>query len=144
MTSTETFHCTTCPSECLLTVCVERDVDGVACVTSVHGNRCPRGKRFAEQEVVCPMRILATTVVVEGGDERLVPVRTCFPIPRALHKDAMETIRELRVSAPRAHGGHHCRQPARHGRRPGREYGRRTHIGFRTPAQSHRRFERNP
>ena len=75
MTSTETFHCTTCPSECLLTVCVERDGDGVARVTSVHGNRCPRGKRFAEQEVVCPMRILATTVVVEGGDERLVPVR---------------------------------------------------------------------
>ena len=46
------------------------------------------------------MRILATTVVVDGGDERLVPVRTCSPIPRALHKDAMETIRELRVSAP--------------------------------------------
>lgn len=100
MTSTETFHCTTCPSECLLTVYVERDGDGVARVTSVHGNRCPRGKRFAEQEVVFPMRILATTVVVEGGDERLVPVRTCSPIPRALHKDAMETIRELRVSAP--------------------------------------------
>ena len=94
MTSTETFHCTTCPSECLLTVCVERDGDGVARVT------CPRGKRFAEQEVVCPMRILATTVVVDGGDERLVPVRTCSPIPRALHKDAMETIRELRVFAP--------------------------------------------
>ncbi len=100
MASTETFHCTTCPSECLLTVCVERDGDGTSHAASVHGNRCPRGKRFAEQEIICPMRILATTVVVEGGDERLVPVRTRTPIPRGLHERAMETVRELRVSAP--------------------------------------------
>lgn len=100
MTSTETFHCTTCPSECLLTVCVEHDGHGRPRATSVHGNRCPRGKRFAEQEIACPTRILATTVVVEGGDERLVPVRTRTPIPRALHEQAMKTARELCVSAP--------------------------------------------
>ncbi len=100
MTSTETFHCTTCPSECLLTVCVERDGDGVARVPRVPGTRGPRGTRVAAQVVGGPRRRRATPVGVEGGDERLVPVRTCSPIPRALHKDAMETIRELCVSAP--------------------------------------------
>ena len=42
------FNCTTCPSECLLTVEVERDANGaVAEVRSVTGNSCPRGDKFA-------------------------------------------------------------------------------------------------
>lgn len=46
------FNCTTCPSECLLTVEVERDADGyVAAVRSVTGNNCPRGDKFAHQEL---------------------------------------------------------------------------------------------
>ena len=58
------FNCTICPSECLLTVEVERDADGaVAEVRSVTGNRCPRGDKFAHQELTCPMRVLTTTVV---------------------------------------------------------------------------------
>lgn len=37
------FNCTTCPSECLLTVEVERDTDGaVAEVHSVTGNKIGR------------------------------------------------------------------------------------------------------
>ena len=51
------FNCTTCPSECLLTVEVERDADGaVVEVRSVAGNSCPRGDKFAHQELTCPMR----------------------------------------------------------------------------------------
>ncbi len=75
------FNCTTCPSECLLTVDVERDADGaVAEVRSVTGNRCPRGDKFAHQELTCPMRVLTTTVAVSGGDEALLPVRTAEAI----------------------------------------------------------------
>ena len=69
------FHCTTCPSECLLDVVIEKDGD-VTRVLSVHGNRCQRGAAFAEQETTCPMRILATTVPVTGGDQPLLPART--------------------------------------------------------------------
>ena len=55
------FNCTTCPSECLLTVEVERDANGaVAEVRSVTGNNCPRGDKFAHQELTCPMRVLTT------------------------------------------------------------------------------------
>lgn len=95
------FNCTTCPSECLLTVEVERDADGnVAEVRSVAGNSCPRGDKFAHQELTCPMRVLTTTVAVSSGDEALLPVRTAEAIPLALHAQAMALIRGLVVNAP--------------------------------------------
>ena len=52
VTETLQFNCTTCPSECLLTVEVERSADGaVVEVRSVTGNSCPRGDTFAHQEL---------------------------------------------------------------------------------------------
>lgn len=95
------FNCTTCPSECLLTVEVKRGADGaVAEVYSVAGNSCPRGDKFAHQELTCPMRVLTTTVAVSGGDEDLLPVRTAEAIPLALHAQAMNLIRGLVIEAP--------------------------------------------
>mgnify|MGYP004661238283 FL=1 len=95
------FNCTTCPSECLLTVRVERNADGnVAEVRSVTGNSCPRGNKFAHQELTSPMRVLTTTVAVSGGDEALLPVRTAEAIPLELHAKAMDLIRGLVVKAP--------------------------------------------
>lgn len=95
------FNCTTCPSECLLTVEVERDADGaVAEVRSVTGNSCPRGDKFAHQELTCPMRVLTTTVAVSGGDEALLPVRTAEAIPLTLHAQAMNLLRGAVVDAP--------------------------------------------
>lgn len=95
------FNCTTCPSECLLTVGVKRDADGhVAAVRSVTGNSCPRGDKFAHQELTSPMRVLTTTVAVSGGDEALLPVRTAEAIPLALHAQVMALIRGLVVNAP--------------------------------------------
>lgn len=101
VTETLQFNCTTCPSECLLTVEVERDADGtVVEVRSVTGNSCPRGDKFAHQELTCPMRVLTTTVAVSGGDEALLPVRTAEAIPLELHAQAMDLIRDLVVKAP--------------------------------------------
>lgn len=100
-TETLQFNCTTCPSECFLTVEVERDADGaVVEVRSVTGNSCPRGDKFAHQELICPMRVLTTTIAVSGGDEALLPVRTAEAIPLALHAQAMNLIRGLFVNAP--------------------------------------------
>ena len=95
------FNCTTCPSECLLTVEVERDADGaVVEVRSVTGNGCLRGDKFAHQELTGPMRVLTTTVAVSGGDEALLPARAAEAIPLALHAQAMDLIRGLIVDAP--------------------------------------------
>lgn len=101
VTETLQFNCTTCPSECLLTVEVERGADGdVIEVRSVTGNSCPRGDTFAHQELTCPMRVLTTTVAVSGSDEALLPVRTAEAIPLTLHAQAMDLIRGLVVKAP--------------------------------------------
>lgn len=101
VTETLQFNCTTCPSECLLTVEVERDANGaVAAVRFVTGNSCPRGDKFAHQELICPMRVLTTTVAVSGGDEALLPVRTAEAIPLTLHAQAMDLIRGVVVDAP--------------------------------------------
>lgn len=101
VTETLQFNCTTCPSECLLTVEVERDANGaVVKVRSVTGNNCPRGDTFAHQELACPMRALTTTVAVSCGDEALLPVRTAEAIPLALHAQAMDLIRGVVVEAP--------------------------------------------
>ena len=101
VTETLQFNCTTCPSECLLTVEVERGADGaVVEVRFVTGNSCPRGDKFAHQELTCPMRVLTTTVAVSGGDEALLPVCTAEAIPLALHAQAMDLIRGLAVDAP--------------------------------------------
>ena len=94
VTETLQFNCTTCPSECLLTVEVERDANGaVVEVRSVTGNNCTRGDKFAHQELTCPMRVLTTTVA-------LLPVRTAEAIPLALHAQAMDLIRGVVVEAP--------------------------------------------
>ena len=101
VTETLQFNCTTCPSECLLTVEVERDANGaVVKVRSATGNNCPRGDTFAHQELTCPMRVLTTTVAVSGGDETLLPVRTAEAVPLELHAQVVNLIRGLVVNAP--------------------------------------------
>ena len=101
VTETLQFNCTTCPSECLLTVEVDRDSnDALMGVRSVTGNSCPRGDTFAHQELTCPMRVLTTTVAVSGSDEALLPVRTAEAIPLELHAQAIDLIRGVVVDAP--------------------------------------------
>mgnify|MGYP000656441917 FL=1 len=97
--TTRHFHCTTCPQN-VLTIDTSIDENGVEHVLSVQGNRCARGRKFAEQEIIRPMRILATTIVVREGDEKLLPVRTARPIPRDLHLRAMRDIRHASITAP--------------------------------------------
>ena len=110
-TETLQFNCTTCPSECLLTVEVEHDAKGaVVEVRSVTGNNCPRGDKFAHQELTCPMRVLTTTVAVSGGDEALLPVRTVEAIPLELHPSHEPHPRPSR-QRPHPHGRRRAREP---------------------------------
>ena len=52
-------------------------------VASVVGNRCPRGKAYAETEMVCPQRVVTSTVRKANGV--MVPVKT----DKAVRKDAI-------------------------------------------------------
>ncbi|MCI1956709.1 MAG: DUF1667 domain-containing protein [Oscillospiraceae bacterium] len=95
--STKEMICTVCPNSCHLTV--EIKDDGTA--GTVKGNRCNRGSAFARQEILCPQRVLTSTVIAHTGKgDRLLPVRSADAFALNLHAKAMELLRHTGVSAP--------------------------------------------
>ena len=54
---TKELTCIECPMGCHIEVDLEYDNKVVA----VRGNSCPRGKAYAETEVVCPMRVVTSS-----------------------------------------------------------------------------------
>ena len=90
---TRNLTCIGCPMGCSLTVEVE---NGVA--VSVTGNTCGIGKRYAEQEVSAPTRMVTTTVISSKG--RPVPVKTQSPVPKEKIFDVVDEIKKSVVSYP--------------------------------------------
>ncbi|MDD7201818.1 MAG: DUF1667 domain-containing protein [Sphaerochaetaceae bacterium] len=88
----KTFTCIRCPNGCEVTI------DTRSSGTS--GNCCPKGAEYAREELLGPMRTIASSILVEGGDQPLVSVRLSKPIPKAQIFPVMEQIRKARVQAP--------------------------------------------
>ena len=83
--------CIGCPMGCRLTA----EVAGQT-VTAVEGNHCKRGRDYAAQEAVCPMRVLTGTMKA-AGCTRPFAVRSSAPIPKA---KLLECAAALRRSHP--------------------------------------------
>ncbi|MEW6515748.1 MAG: DUF1667 domain-containing protein [candidate division FCPU426 bacterium] len=64
------------------------------------GNKCPKGLDYGKQEIENPLRTLATTVLAQNLEIKMVPVRTSLPIPRAKLAEAMEAVKRLRLNCP--------------------------------------------
>lgn len=90
--------CTVCPSGCRLTVWEE---DGEV---RVRGNGCRRGAEHGVAEYANPMRMLTTTVVIEGGTQFRLPVISSGEIPKAKLMDCLKTLYAIRARAPVACG----------------------------------------
>lgn len=95
MAEEKIFHCIMCPMGCTLNVEVE---DGA--VLSVTGNQCPRGAKYAKDEITAPMRMLTATVRVAGGILPLLPVVSAAPLPKGRILDCARALRDVRVTAP--------------------------------------------
>lgn len=89
------FTCVTCPVGCEVDVEVQ---DGR--ILSMKGNRCDKVKEFVLQELKEPMRVLTTTVRIEGAEYAMLPVRTDKPIPKRLFKQAVEELAGIDLRAP--------------------------------------------
>ncbi len=89
--------CIVCPIGCQLSVTLENGV-----VTEVTGNTCPRGKQYATDECVSPVRTITTTA--RTTDDSVIPVKTDRPIPKEMMFACMEKINHATVSLP-AHIG---------------------------------------
>ena len=87
--------CTICPRGC--TVTVEGTVSEV---TSVTGYSCKRGMEFATAEFTAPVRILTTTVKIDGHENDLLPVRSNKPLPKEKVLECMEVIKKASVKLP--------------------------------------------
>ncbi|HOO26101.1 MAG TPA: DUF1667 domain-containing protein [Clostridiales bacterium] len=88
--------CVSCPIGCSLKVEIAQD----GSVANVEGNQCNRGHTYAVDEITRPMRMLTTTVAVEGGKCPLVPVRSAGPIPKDLLLQSMKVVNSTKVKAP--------------------------------------------
>ena len=92
---TKQLNCINCPLGCLLTVTLE---DGK--ITKVTGNTCPRGEKYAHQELTDPQRMLISTVRIEGGELPLLPVvsKTTLQQPCAASKSKPRSIQATSLS----------------------------------------------
>ncbi len=87
--------CIECPKGCLLSIDIEN-----CRVVKVSSNECPEGETYAIQEIENPMRILTSTVLAEGLELKMVPVRTDNPIPKSRLAEAMEEVKKIRLKSP--------------------------------------------
>ena len=76
--------CIECPLGCEIEV-----VKGENCM-KVTGNGCLRGKSYAEAEVVCPKRVVTSTVRAENGE--MIPVKTDKPVRKDCIFEVMKII----------------------------------------------------
>ena len=85
--------CIECPMGCALTVEMENGK-----VVKVEGNNCARGKMYAENEVICPMRVVTSTVQTDKG----IPcsVKTDKPVKKAEMFNVMKKINSVVAKLP--------------------------------------------
>ena len=89
--------CIECPIGCEVTVKLEGDK-----VVEVKGNSCPRGKVYAESEVVCPKRVVTSTVRGDNGE--MIPVKTDRPIRKDAVFEVMAKLNGMICKTPVALG----------------------------------------
>ena len=85
--------CVECPMGCRVTVLLDGDK-----VLGVEGNTCARGKMYAENEVICPMRVVTSTVKTEKGVP--VSIKTDKPVKKANMFDVIKKINSVTVKTP--------------------------------------------
>lgn len=86
--------CILCPVGCELEA--ERTGDDL----QVRGNQCEKGISFAEEEILHPMRNLATSVPLRGTASQMVSVRLSGPVPRDKIFPILAEIAKLRPEPP--------------------------------------------
>lgn len=91
----KTMICILCPNGCELSI----EYDNKQ-ISSVQGNQCPKGAAYAEQEISNPVRNIATSIRVIGGELPLCSVRLTRPIPKERIFEAVKEIQSSHIKAP--------------------------------------------
>ena len=86
--------CIICPKGCSLTA----EIVGER--VEVSGFTCPRGKEYATNELLHPVRTVTAAVRVVNRENTMVSVKTAAPIPKDQMMVVMDVIHTLTVQAP--------------------------------------------
>lgn len=86
--------CICCPLGCVLNV----TKNGSELV--VDGNKCPRGKKYAIEEMIAPKRMVTTTVALIGGYYPVVSVKTANPVAKDKIFAIMQELDNVVVKVP--------------------------------------------
>ena len=89
------FVCVVCPIGCEIDVVY----DGGK-IISMEGNKCEKSEEFVTQELIEPMRILTTTVRIQGARWSVIPVRSDKAVPKRLFPRIIKQLRRIRLQAP--------------------------------------------
>lgn len=88
--------CIRCPRGCELKVIFDENKN----IKEITGNSCKLGISYAEDEIKNPVRIVTTTVKVEGGNYPLCPVWTEKPVPKDKIFELLSELKKIKVKAP--------------------------------------------
>jgi CxxC motif-containing protein len=89
------FVCVVCPIGCEIDV-----VHDGSKIISMEGNKCEKSEEFVTQELIEPMRILTTTLRIQGSKWPVIPVRTDRAVPKRLFPRIMRRLRRIKLQAP--------------------------------------------
>lgn len=86
--------CIVCPLGCSI------NIESKENKLLIEGYQCERGKKYAEEEIRNPKRVLTTTVKVKDGKYRVIPVKTTAPIPKNYIFPLLKKLSEIELEAP--------------------------------------------
>ena len=89
------FTCIVCPNGCE----IEAELKNGE-VRAVTGHTCPRGEQYVRQELTAPLRTIASSVLIRGGELPVASVRLTNAIPKEMIFPVMDEIRKIVLTAP--------------------------------------------
>ncbi|MDR1057794.1 MAG: DUF1667 domain-containing protein [Coxiellaceae bacterium] len=88
------ISCICCPFGCSL------DINKEEQEYLVRGNKCPRGKKYAIEEMNAPKRIITSTTKIAGGVYPMIPVKTDKPVPKGKIFAIMDILTKTEAQTP--------------------------------------------
>ena len=86
--------CIVCPIGCRL------KATGTIDDLKVSGNTCPKGTTYAHDEITNPVRMVCTTVKINGGLHNVIPVKTDKPIPDKYKLEVVKAVNNIVLTSP--------------------------------------------
>lgn len=95
-TDDQKFTCIMCPLGCEVTVRLDEHGE----IKETVGAKCPKGERYAAEELKHPKRVLTTTVAIDGAAHARLPVRSSSLIPKDRIIECIHEAEKVRARAP--------------------------------------------